>query len=79
LMEVRRAPDSIDRSTQLGSIANHAGILTKTTNAENQSMRQGPRADHMDTQHADLPNLSASNHLKHDQVTKPNQEKNHKP
>ncbi|MFH7617757.1 hypothetical protein VSS93_30890, partial [Pseudomonas syringae pv. tagetis] len=41
-MEVRRAPGSIDRYTQLGSMAYQAGILTKTKYAEYQSIGQGP-------------------------------------
>ncbi|KPY89790.1 hypothetical protein ALO97_05629 [Pseudomonas syringae pv. tagetis] len=77
LMEVRRAPGSIDRSTQLGSLAYHAGILTKTTYAEYQSMGQGPRAEHMGTHLAELAIVCASFDLKLEEVAKANLEKIH--
>lgn len=77
LMEIRRIPGSIDRSTQLGSLANHAGIMARTTHAEYLSMAQGPRAEHMGSHLAELAIACASFDLKLEEVAKANLEKIH--
>lgn len=72
LMEIRRAPGSIDRAIQIGNLAYHAGVVVKTTLAEYQAMSILDRAENMGVHLAELAVTCASFDLKLEDVARSN-------
>lgn len=77
LMEIRRTPGSINRSTQLGYLAYHVGILANTSFAEYQSMASHIRAENMGLHLAELAITCASFDLRLEDVARSNLAKIH--
>lgn len=77
LMEVRRTPDSIDRSTQLGKLANHAGSMAATTFQAYKALAPHKRAENLGMHLAELAIACASFDLRLEDVARANLEKIH--
>lgn len=77
LMEVRRKPDSIDRSIQLARLANHAGQMATTTYQAYTSMAPHVRAANLGMHLAELAVACASFDLRLEDVACANLEKIH--
>ncbi|RRW42890.1 nucleoside triphosphate pyrophosphohydrolase family protein [Pseudomonas luteola] len=75
LMEVRRSPGSIDRSQQLGTLANRAGILADTGYTAFLQMAPQTRAEQLGTHLAELAIACASFNLKLEDIARANLEK----
>lgn len=72
LLEIRRTPNSLDRSLQLGSLAYQAGIMAKTRLAEYQDMLDLTRAEKMGKHLAELAIACASFNLRLEDVARSN-------
>ncbi|GFM75732.1 pyrophosphatase [Pseudomonas cichorii] len=77
LMEIRRTPGSIERSSQLGNLAYHSGIMANTSLSEYQSMSHLSRAENMGKHLAELATACASFDLRLEDVARSNLKKIH--
>lgn len=77
LMEIRRSPGSIDRSVQLGTLANHAGSMAEMTFQNYTSMPPHSRSDNLGMHLAELSIVCASFNLRLEDVARANLEKIH--
>lgn len=75
LMEVRRGPGSIDRSQQLGTLANRAGQLAETAYSAYLQMAPRIRAEHLGIHLAELAIACASFNLKLEDIARANLDK----
>src|SRR5690606_17571595 len=72
LLEIRRVPESIDRSLQLGSLAYHAGSMTKIALSEYKNMSDLTHAEDMGIHLAELAIACASFNLRLEDVARGN-------
>lgn len=72
LLEIRREPESPDRSLQLGCLAYQAGVMAKTKFSEYQSMPEPTRMENMGRHLAELAIACASFNLKLEDVAQNN-------
>lgn len=75
LIEVRREPDSIERSTQLSELASAAGVMAKVSLGQFMSMSSPARAIHFGNHLMELALTCASFNLKIEDVARANLEK----
>ncbi|ROM76175.1 hypothetical protein BK654_16145 [Pseudomonas brassicacearum] len=77
LMEIRRSPESIDRSVQLGKLANHAGSMAEMNYQNYISMPPHSRGENLGMHLAELSIVCASFNLKLEDIARANLEKIH--
>jgi len=75
LMEMRRSPDHIDRSSQLARLANRAGVLAEVSYASMQAMSTPTRSEHLGFHLAELAIACASFDLRFEDVARSNIDK----
>lgn len=75
LIDIRREPASMDRSVQLGDLANAAGVIAHTSYTKYMALSMPARADHFGTHLAELAMTCASFNLKLEEIAQANLEK----